>query len=207
MAKYVATNYSKKVVQKGIENMALKELRSVSKSLFNTANKRIDRLKASNMISPAWEGLKRRRSQEHFTSGGKDLKSLQKEVADAIAFLNRETSTVGGAKTFTKHLERVVGDRINDKDYINDVFDLMHGIEERIPVQLASNMIGTNDVLNYVIEEAVQENLSAINSEADSRDDFISKAVEKLVGMVDETVWKGIESLDKDLSEMQHRLF
>lgn len=206
MAKHIKTNYTKDIVKKGIENMALKELKSVATTIFSTANKRINRLKNSDTISPAWEGLKRRRPDK-FTVGGKDLKSLQKEVADAIAFLNRPTSTVGGARAFTNKLEKQIGTRVTDKDYISSVFDLMHGIEERIPVELASNMIGTNDVLNMVIEEAVEQDINAINSESSSRDDFISKAVDKLTDMVDKIIRGGISDLDSALDDLQNRVY
>lgn len=188
--------------------MALKELKQGARQIFSTVNKRIDRLQNSNTVSPAWEGLKRRRGGTgKFTIGNKDLKALQKELADAVAFYNRPTSTVGGARAFTNKLEKQIGTRVHDKDYVSYVFDLMHGIEERIPVELASNMIGTNDVLNLVIEEAVEQDINAINAESSLRDDFISKAVDKLTDMIDKTVRGSINDLDSALDDLQNRLY
>lgn len=201
-------NYSKKKVYDETEKNALKELRKTAKSLFSTVNKRMDRLQDSDTISPALEGLiKKRGGVKHFTSGGKDLKALEKEVAQAVAFYNRETSTVSGARHFTTRLKELIGDRVDDKDYVNDVFDLMHGVAERVPVKLERNMIGTNQILNEVIEEAVNQNISAINSDEQSRNDFITKMVQQVTDEVDDFMNETVQDLNESIKKANSKIF
>lgn len=199
--------YKEKEANEEIEKQALKELRRVSKNLFPIVNKRIDRLVNSNTVSPALEGLIKKRGAKHFTSGGKDLKALEKEVASAIAFYNRETSTVTGARHFTSRLQELIGNRIHDKDYINDVFDLMHGVAERVPVKLEKNMVGTNQILNEVIEEATSQNISAINSDEESRNEFITKLVKQLQKETKEAFFNGANDLERELKSQSSKIF
>lgn len=207
MARYIRTNYTKELVKKGLEDVALKEAKQMAGALFATVNKRINRIIESGEISPAVEGLRRTRGNLKFTTGGKDLAGIQKEWAQAVAFYNLETSTLGGARNFTNKLRNVMGERVKDKEYVASVFDLLHGVEERLPLELASNMIGTNDILNNITEIAVDNDISSINADTRAREKFITEAIEKLTEQIDKTITGGISELDDALAQLQSQLF
>lgn len=203
----VKAAFNERKVRKEIEDMTKQELAKEANKLFSMVNKRIRRLKDSDTISPALEALQRKRGDAQFSTRGKDLKSLQDEYVQALSFSNLQTSTVRGARDYTKGLKSLLGEKIKDPDYVNAIFDLMHGVEERLPVELASNMIGTNDVLNDVIETAVGQNISELNATDGGRNDFIQKAIDKLMEQLKGLATSSASSLESSLNSARSKVF
>lgn len=207
----IKVKFDEHKVRKEIEEMTRQELAKQATKLFSAVNKRIDRLQASNTISPALEALQRKRGDTHFSARGKSLEALQDEYVEALSFSNLQTSTVSGARQYTNQLKSLLGDRIKDSDYVSSVFDLMHGVAERLPVELASNMIGTNDILNDVIETAIGENISELNASDSGRNDFIQKAIDKVMtdlkGLANRSANELGNSLENALSSARNKVF
>lgn len=201
--------YSKKAVKDITTKEAFKELKNTCQSLFSTVNKRIDRIVSSDVISPAVNALIQKRGEGnlHFTIGGKNFNELQDEWAQAIGFYNLQTGTLSGARSFTNELKEKLGEKVRDKDYVNEVFDLMHGIAERTHVKLNENMIGTNEILDKVIQETDETELSQMNSDEQARDDLISRLVDELTNEIDKEITSGVDKLDKQIKEANSRLF
>lgn len=193
--KEIADDFSV-IVEQETRKELLKEMKKEARKVFSRVNKRINRLIASDAISPALEGLfKRHYEGFHFTYGGTDLDSLSKMLSEAYIFESRETSTVTGAKLYTNNLKRLLKDRgIKDDNYINNVFDLMRGVSERVPVQLAENMIGTDLILNQINESYTQQEIAAM-SEAD-RERMIEEQLAKLQLDASNAIYEGLSDIE-----------
>lgn len=179
MAKYIKF-VSDSELKDFLANLTKSELKKYAQSVFNVANKRISRMEGqTGIISPALTALnKRRNGNTHFSSAGKDLTALEQEITEAMAFTNLSTSTLGGARAFTSKLRDVMGDKVDDKEYISHIFDTMHAVSERIP-QLAKNMIGTDTILNEIVEEQENGDINVLDDA--SREDNISSALDAVV--------------------------
>lgn len=173
---------TRELVEMDVTHMVRSELAAIATPLFSTVNKRIKRLIDSDTVSPALEGLIRKRGvNPRFSARGKDLASLQREYAEALAWYNLNTSTVTGARQFTKKLQAKIGERVKDKEYVKSVFDLMHSVAERIPVMLAGNMIGTQDILNNIVEQYTADEITEFMSDADVQESIINEMVQEMI--------------------------
>lgn len=197
---------TKEQIKADVSEMTRSQLSKQAKQIFSTVNKRIQRLIDSDTISPALEALiKKRGTNPKFTTGGKDLTALQKEYSEAIAFYNLETGTVTGARKYTNKLKQVIGERIDDKEYINKLFDLMHGVAERIPIQIANNTIGTDTILNQIIENDTNGTLNVLDS-AD-RDLQIADLIDELTNQIVDVINNDTAILENALKSFESRLF
>ncbi len=105
------------------------ELRKEIKRVFQVANRRIQNLEKSGIMSPAVIALGERGtwsrfskfSIKHFGNEGESWESLKRQYAKAISFLNQATSTVTGAKEFKNHVQKQTG--ITDKKLFDSVYD------------------------------------------------------------------------------------
>lgn len=201
-AKKQPKSETRKLVEREVKDLSRKELAKQAKVLFGTVNKRIKRLQNSNVVSPALDYLKKRRSP-HFTVGGKSLEQLQKEYSEALAFYNLETGTVTGARAFTNNLEHMLGDRVHDTDYLSRIFDILHSVEDRLPA-LYKNRFGTDpQVLQNMIEkvEGLEGRLFSENAEIyeKSLTKFVDELEKKLTDEVDRNIDDIINAMAKAL--------
>lgn len=205
----VRTDYDESKVKAELEKQALKELRQIAHKNFAIANKRITRLQQSNISSPALNALEKKRSGHvKFTQGGKNLKQLQKELAECYSFLNLETSTVRGARHFEKQVENLVGAKYSDKKRVSQLFDLLHGIQERMPTAVFGNAVGSDPIMNdilEVIDSNTDIDLSRMKLTDAQREDIITKAIDKLVKQITQNVKWGenqLENIATDFNKM-----
>lgn len=183
-----------KIVKTAVEDMSRKELAQAAKSLFSTVNKRIARLDKSDVISPALNALKQKRTPK-FTSGGKDLKALQKEYAEALAFYNLTTSTVTGARNFTNNIKNVVGERIKDEKYVNRLFDTLHTVQGRMPQIFSSGRIGTDDIIQKIEESAENNEERIFSMDAAEREEELNRIVDELIKQTTDELQATIENI------------
>lgn len=209
LARRVYTDYKSIKTKKALEELSLKELKRMSHDLFAVANKRIRRLHDSDTISPALNAIEKRRGNNpNFTIGSKDLKQLQREYSEAIAFLNLETSTVTGSKRYEKNLKQYIGNDVSD-DTVSYMFDLLHSVQERIPESIFGNVAGSIPILEQlqeIISESTDSNISEFESESAKRESIISDAIDRLTSMIDESVQSGINQLQGSANAF-NRLF
>lgn len=205
----VYTDYKSIKTRKALEDLSLKELKRMSHDLFAVANKRIRRLQNKDVISPALNALNDRRSGHvTFTIGSKNLKQLQREYSEAMAFLNLETSTVTGAKRYEAKLKQYVGSDMSDKN-ISYMFDLLHSIQERIPERVFGKVAGSMPILEQLqemLEDDTNSDVNTFESESEKREHIISEAIDKLVNEIDESVQRGQNAL-QSAADSFNRLF
>ena len=89
-----------------VNRFSEKTLRAAVQTLSSAANKRVRRINAAGVISPAV-----RATEQHgkFTPKGKSRNQLLSEFVRAVNFLRSETSTVKGARKFTDNIRKNLG--------------------------------------------------------------------------------------------------
>lgn len=200
--------FNKQGVKKAVEDLTLKELRKISHDLFAVVNKRIKRLSDKDVISPAYDSLMKKRGGKTFTSGGKNLKALRKEFAQAVAFYNMETSTVSGAKRYENNLKKYVGGDLSPST-ISYVFDLLHRVQERIPGSIFGSVVGSIpvlNVLNNVIGNDINNMSTMYDTEEQKEERIINEVIEKLMKMIEDEYQTGVKTLNEITKEF-NRLF
>lgn len=118
------------------------ELRHLTSRLVSAGNKRIRRLKAKDINSPALQGLGKEMAFStklpKGTSRQQRVNKLRAEFSRARSFLTSETSTVSGYKAFAERTKeriaselgmdaRTLGERLD----LNRLFDILHKAQEK----------------------------------------------------------------------------
>ena len=86
-----------------------RKLREEARRLVSMANKRLRRLEQQNLInSPAYKKWVEDGGQK-FSVKGKSMKEVKQEIARMNDFLEKQTSTVKGAKEYFKNVAKEVG--------------------------------------------------------------------------------------------------
>lgn len=95
-----------KVAMVDLQQMSLPEIKKIAKRVFNTANKRVERLEKNEAIysSPAYKSMKQ--SGGRFSMRGKSRNELLKEIKRAYGFMENKTSSEKGAKQFYEELKK-----------------------------------------------------------------------------------------------------
>src|SRR5699024_10251159 len=122
-------NKLKKDIINSIEGS--KETRAEIRRVFQQANRRIQNIEKAGVFSPAVASLGKgdvkgysKFSVKGFGNTGNDWKTLKKEYAKAISFLNQPTSMLSGAREF----EKQVKDSMDiDEDLWKDIRDSILG--------------------------------------------------------------------------------
>lgn len=107
-----------------LESMAVnnpKLLRSMASTLASAANKRINRLEKSGIQSPALSAFYDASATPRFTIKGVENASLVSLIKTMKEFMNRETSTVKGAKKWQEksieELRKATGVEFNNTNF------------------------------------------------------------------------------------------
>ena len=90
-----------------INKMSRKELAQVTSILASAANKRINRIEKAGVTSPAVANVKAHEGR--FSVKGKNTNQLRGEFARARNFMTNVTSTVKGAKSSARQIEKNLG--------------------------------------------------------------------------------------------------
>lgn len=90
-----------------INKMSRKELAQVTSILASAANKRIARIEKAGVTSPAVANMKA--NEGRFSVKGKNTNQLRGEFARARNFMTNVTSTVRGAKSSARQIEKNLG--------------------------------------------------------------------------------------------------
>lgn len=188
---YPTKQETREIIKDVITDLTRQELAKKAKALFSTVNKRIARLQTSDVISPALNALEKKRIPK-FTIGGKNLKELQKEYSEALAFYNLETGTVTGARVYTNQLKQYFGDKVKDKNFIAKTFDLLRTLKDRLP-ELYKNVYGKD--LQTIIQEDtnLQEKLYSENSIESEQ--AMTELIDKIIEQTTEQTQDQVEDL------------
>lgn len=120
---------------------------------FDMANKRINRLESSKVLSPALHAVLN--SGGKFYAKGADLKQLQHEYARCINFLNMGTSTVTTARQYERTIAEKLGGHKLSTDQKSLLFKAFRTIEKTSPAGVQA--YGSDRLIQYLADEIDSE--------------------------------------------------
>lgn len=198
-------------IRKAIEEQTYEELQKTANTVFNRVNKRIRNIErevnrpSAKIISPAYNALKKERGRApRFGTSGTytDLASLRKEYAKAVAFDEMETSSIAGARAYTNNIMSVFNGKKIPRDTIGYIFDILHGLHERVPDKIYASMLKYSDYLETVAEIAEDRDFSNMNTDAESLDADIQRAVEELTAKMTSDINDDIDAFKRGLNRL-----
>lgn len=193
----ITKDYDKGTIKKDVSEMTRKEIADMARSLFSKLNKRITRLEqAKGVISPALESVNK--SGGKFYMKGLNRNQLLKEYSRALTFENSATGTVTGARSYTNRLKSIMGERVQDKEYVARVFDLVHRAQELHPT--ISNAIGSNEVAR-IVTEVVDESIDLELATMKDYEGALNKDFDEAIEEISERIYRNFEGLYDGLAD------
>lgn len=133
-----------------------KEMYKDAKKAIDAANKRIKRLEASGLFSPALESVKKHGGK--FTTKGLNRNQLLREYAKAVEFMNMKTSTITGAKVYEKQIAMKLSNKAKALtiDQKKTLFKAVRRTMEANPT--LSDLYGSDRLIRFVADEVADNN-------------------------------------------------
>ncbi len=133
-----------------------KEMYADAKKAIDAANKRIKRLEASGLFSPALESVKKHGGK--FSTKGLNRNQLLREYAKAVEFMNMKTSTITGAKVYEKQIARKLSNKAKTLtiDQKKTLFKAVRRTMEANPT--LSDLYGSDRLIRFVADEVADNN-------------------------------------------------
>ncbi len=194
-------------VKKGVKGMTPfteeeRKLRAEARRLVSMANKRLKRLEEQNLLnSPAYKKWVEDGGQK-FSVKGKSTEEVRQEIARMNDFLNKQTSTVKGAKEYFKNVAKEVGIKSFDdftdlQRKLNTFFETTAKIKEYL---YNSKEMGV--AIGYQkIWEVVSDYVEEVGHELELTEETVLEMTEKIVESV------GYSEMDRILDEWLDDLF
>ena len=158
--------------------------------VFQMANRRIQNIEQSGLLSPAVSALNKSDITRYSKfSMRQDWQTLKTEYAKAVSFLRQPTSTLTGLREYNKHLKSVY-------DLSDDEFELMSKSLNR----KLSSISDTNFVERYLMR---YKDFTG-ELEAESRD--VSDQIESEAYKLQEALDNEIDEIAEDVIEEQARI-
>lgn len=179
---------------KNVAEMTRNEIAKECRRLFDMANKRIKRLENSGLLSPALHAVLK---EGKFYAKGKDLNQLRHEYARVHAFLNMDTSTVGGARKYEKHLVSIMGGKNLSDAQRSTLFDAFRRIKEVSPAMLMS--YGSERLIAYLADEITSEDEAIENGPNVDFERMVQRAVSE--------VTRAYDKVEKEFTDMFKDVF
>lgn len=191
-------------VSKGLKNNIRKdiiesfegspELRKEMRRVFQMANRRIQNIEKSGVFSPAVAALGKgdikgysKFTVKGFSNNGDDWKTLKKEYAKAISFLNQPTSTASGAKQFEKQVKEQMG-------VSNDLWK-----ELRITILSNYNSVSNELLLALPYSDFLQE---VYNRAKDTSAEQIEKDAKRIANNLQKQINETAERASQNITEI-----
>lgn len=199
-------NKLKKDIINSIEGS--KETRAEIRRVFQQANRRIQNIEKAGVFSPAVASLGKgdvkgysKFSVKGFGNTGNDWKTLKKEYAKAISFLNQPTSMLSGAREF----EKQVKDSMDiDDDLWKDIRDSILGGYNSVSNELLL-ALPYSDFVQDVYNRAIQSSSEQIESDARKLADELQKNIndtaEEAAEEIEETWNKAVKDVLEALAD------
>lgn len=137
-----------------INRMKTSDLRDVVRTLQQTSHKRIKRIAAADLRSPA---VARYKQGYHGDINEMNLNQLRAELSRQRQFLNDPMSTVRGVRKDIKAMEDVLGQYGDIRDFmtkeqISKAYDVFDKLVEIYPVEFLRSTLGTGTVQVHIAE-------------------------------------------------------
>lgn len=166
---------SKYQMAKEFRSFTRKELAKECRRYFDMANKRINRLESSGVLSPALHAVVN--SGGKFYAKGTDLKQLQHEYARCINFLNMGTSTVTTARQYERTIAEKLGGHKLTSNQRSTLFKAFRAIEKTTPAGVQA--YGSDRLIQYLADEIDSEDDNIMNGVGSQDWDAM---IEKVIG-------------------------
>lgn len=140
-------------LEKDIREYTEKELRKICGRYRDMANKRIKRLEAEKLPSPALHSVMK--SGGKFSTKGKNLNQLRKETQRCINFLNMATSSVGGARAEKRKIEKRLGVSNLSEKQLKVIYQAFRDLRRANPGGLQT--YGSDKLIQYIADEITSE--------------------------------------------------
>ena len=133
-----------------------KEMYKEAKKAIDAANKRIKRLEASGLFSPALESVKKHGGK--FSTKGLNRNQLLREYAKAVEFMNMKTSTITGTKVYEKQIAMKLSNKAKSLtiDQKKTLFKAVRRTMEANPT--LSDLYGSDRLIRFVADEVADNN-------------------------------------------------
>lgn len=139
-----------------VNKQTRKEMYKDAKKAIDAANKRIKRLEASGLFSPALESVKKHGGK--FSTKGLNRNQLLREYAKAVEFMNMKTSTITGAKVYEKQVAMKLSNKAKSLtiDQKKTLFKAVRRTMEANPT--LSDLYGSDRLIRFVADEVADNN-------------------------------------------------
>ena len=139
-----------------VNKQTRKEMYKDAKKAIDAANKRIKRLEASGLFSPALESVKKHGGK--FSTKGLNRNQLLREYAKAVEFMNMKTSTITGAKIYEKQIAMKLSNKAKSLtiDQKKTLFKAVRRTMEANPT--LSDLYGSDRLIRFVADEVADNN-------------------------------------------------
>ena len=139
-----------------VNKQSRKEMYADAKKAIDAANKRIKRLEASGLFSPALESVKKHGGK--FSTKGLNRNQLLREYAKAVEFMNMKTSTITGAKVYEKQIAMKLSNKAKTLtiDQKKTLFKAVRRTMEANPT--LSDLYGSDRLIRFVADEVADNN-------------------------------------------------
>ena len=135
------------VGSKGIRGLDRTELKQVARPIIRETNLRMRRIEQENLInsSPAYQFIARQLGGKKPSVGGNNINVIKNNLRLAYDFLHTSTSTVEGAKEYSRWLERTLGGGLSE-DEMTSIWQIVHKFEDTHPQKF----------MNYEYDESIK---------------------------------------------------
>ena len=180
---------------KMLENLGKEYQKQIAKHaqrLVDAANKRLRRMEQAKVMSPAYYAAMN--GGGYFSGRGfsKDYNQLMHEYSRVIAFLNNETSTLGGARKYEKKISALLGNREITMAQRDLIFEVFHKLEEM-------DVLGSNlyyrDLFEYISDNVASDKALAISQMARDSAEY-QRAVDENLQTAKEYLSQIYDSID-----------
>lgn len=131
----------------GIAGLDRETLKQIARPIIREANLRLRMIEDAGLetSSPAYQFIKRQLNDGKLSASGKDTNTIKNNLRLAYDFLHTTTSTVEGAKEYSRWLDRAIGTDLteNEKTFI---WKLVHKFEDEYPQRY----------MNYEYDETIK---------------------------------------------------
>lgn len=139
-----------------VNKQTRKEMYKEAKKVIDAANKRIKRLEASGVFSPALESVKKHGGK--FSTKELNRNKLLREYTKAVQFMNMKTSSLKGAKAYEKKIAMKLSNKAQNLtiEQKKTLFKAVRKTMEANPAM--SELYGSERLIRFVADEVADNN-------------------------------------------------
>ena len=197
-----------------LKGLNTQELLKILAPVRDAANKRINRLESAGQPSPALAAIQKT-GGKLYGSKWSTTKALRQEIQRGVSFLNYQTSTVKGARSYEKRMTGSItgGVRYGDMtpSQIGKYWDIMHKMKEA-GIQLSGedydavkalirNSVSSDDPDNAFLSSVPAESHDYIMERMPESDDPTDRILSAIESYIDWKVDEGYVTEDEEDEE------